>query len=127
LVDKLEASDVLEQALKEGFITDDTVAIDATHFEARDQAPPKQDEEKLAPRKRGRKSKAERDQWICEQAEEEANKARYDKKIEAQLTSTVADLREDVRRARHRGDQKNSQVKNGCWTGCNTTLAVWAA
>src|SRR5699024_7521311 len=63
LIDKLEASNVLEQAqeqvieqaLKEGFITDDTVAIDATHFEARDQAPPKQEKEKPAPKKRGRK------------------------------------------------------------------------
>src|SRR5699024_2721053 len=84
LVEKLEASDVIEQALEEGFITDDTVAIDATHFEARDQAPPKQEKEKLAPKKRGRKSKAERDQWLREQAEKETNRPLYDKKIEAQ-------------------------------------------
>src|SRR3954462_11173095 len=32
---------LLHQAITEGFITDDTVAIDATHFETRDQAPPK--------------------------------------------------------------------------------------
>ena len=127
LVDKLEASDVLEQALKEGFITDDTVAIDATHFEARDQAPPKQEKEKLAPRKRGRKSKAERDQWICEQAEKEANKALYDKKIEAQLTSPLADLREDVPRAPQWGVKKNSKGKNEFWYGYKAHLAVSAS
>ena len=54
LLDKLEASNVLEQvikqALKEGFILDDTVAIDATHFAARDQTPPKREKEKPAPK-----------------------------------------------------------------------------
>ncbi|TES44734.1 transposase, partial [Halalkalibacterium halodurans] len=46
LLTKLENSNILAevqekvilQAIAEGFITDDTVAIDATHFEARDQA-----------------------------------------------------------------------------------------
>jgi len=74
LVDKLEASNILEQAqkqvikqaLEEGFITDDTVAIDATHFKARDQAPPKQGKEKPELKKRGRKSQAERAQWLRE-------------------------------------------------------------
>jgi|SRR5699024_5631198 len=82
LEDKLMATNVLEraqeqiieQAIEEGFITDDTVAMDATHFEARDQAPPKQNKEKPAPKKRGRKSKAERDEWLQEQAEKEANR-----------------------------------------------------
>lgn len=32
---------VIDQAIDEGFIIDDSIAIDATHFEARDQAPPK--------------------------------------------------------------------------------------
>src|SRR5699024_6186120 len=132
LVDKLEASNVLEQAqeqvieqaLKEGFITDDTVAIDATHFEARDQAPPKQEKEKPAPKKRGRKSKAERDQWLREQAEKEANKALYDKKTEAQLTSLLADLREDVPRAPQWAVKKNSEGKNEFWYGYKAHLAV---
>jgi len=33
----------LMPAIAEGFIIDDTVAIDRTHFEARDQAPSKQE------------------------------------------------------------------------------------
>src|SRR5690625_1837224 len=60
LVTKLDESKVLEteqekvvlQAATEGFITDDTVAIDATHFEARDQAPTKEEKPKPEPKKR---------------------------------------------------------------------------
>ncbi|GAA3328660.1 hypothetical protein GCM10020331_073530 [Ectobacillus funiculus] len=33
---------LLLQAIQEGFIADDTVAIDATHFESRDQATPQE-------------------------------------------------------------------------------------
>jgi transposase len=67
LISKLEASQVLEeinekvviQAYSEGFIMDEVVAIDATHFEARDQAPPKDVKAETTPekKKRGRKSK----------------------------------------------------------------------
>src|SRR5699024_10344274 len=135
LVDKLEASNVLEhaqeqvieQALEEGFITDDTVAIDATHFEARDQAPSKQEKEKPAPKKRGRKSKAERAQWLWEKAEKEANKPLYDKKIEAQLTASLTELRTDVPRAPQWGVKKNSEGKNVYWYGYKAHLAVSAS
>jgi len=56
LVDNLLATNVLEraqeqiieQAIEEGIITDNTVAIDATHFEARDQAPAKQEKAKAS-------------------------------------------------------------------------------
>lgn len=41
---------MLKQAIREGFVTDDTIAIDATHIEARDQAPAKQEKEKAAPK-----------------------------------------------------------------------------
>src|SRR5699024_631447 len=79
LLTKLSESNVLDkvqeklvlQAIKEGYIIDDTVAIDATHFEARDQAPPKRDKPKSEPKKRGRKPKAEREQWLKEKAEKE--------------------------------------------------------
>ncbi|MBB5149017.1 transposase [Ureibacillus thermosphaericus] len=85
LLSKLSESNVLEkvqekvvrQAISEGFIIDDTIAIDATHFEARDQSPPKAEKPKNAPKKRGRKSKEERDQWLKEQAEKEADKPLY--------------------------------------------------
>src|SRR5690625_3557450 len=69
LLTKLTESNVLvevqdrliQQAIKDGFIIDDTVAIDATHFEARDQAPRKKKKLKIKPKKRGRKPKAERE------------------------------------------------------------------
>lgn len=93
LVTKLTTGDVLEiqheqivcQAIEEGFIRDDTAAIDACHFEARDQAPLKEVKPTAEPKKRGRKSKAERAQWLKEQAELEAVRPVYEKKIEAQL------------------------------------------
>lgn len=67
LLTKLSESDILEtiqetiihKAISEGFIFDDTIAIDATHFEARDQAPLKKEFVERTPKKRGRKSKEE--------------------------------------------------------------------
>lgn len=57
---------ILCQSLTEGFMSDDTVAIDATHFEAKDQASPKEEKPITEPKKRGRKSKEEREQWLAE-------------------------------------------------------------
>ena len=104
LITQLEKSNILEkelenvvlQAIEEGFITDDTVAIDATHFEARDQAPQKEDKPKPEPKKRGRKPKEERDEWLKEQAEQAANLPLYDKKIEVQLDTTLDELRSEM-------------------------------
>src|SRR5690625_6312300 len=91
---------VTQKAITEGFIVEETIAIDATHFEARDQAPPKEEKPKAKPKKRGRKSKAEREQWLQEQAEKEANLPIYEKKIEAQLDVPLAELRaEEIGRA----------------------------
>lgn len=86
----------MQQAITEGFIIDDTVAIDATHFEARDQAPPKEDKPKPESKKRGHKSKEEREQWLKKQAEKEANLPLYDKKIEVQLDIPLTKLRTEA-------------------------------
>src|SRR5699024_5030233 len=72
LLTKLTESNILEkvqeqlivQAIAEGFIIDDTVAIDETHFEDRDQEPSKQEKPKPKPKKRRSKSKKERDKWL---------------------------------------------------------------
>ena len=104
LLTDLSESNILEkaqeklifQAIEEGYIIDDTVAIDATHFEARDQAPPKKEKPKPEPKKRGRKPKAEREQWLKKQAEKEANLPIYEKKIEAQLDVSLSELRTEV-------------------------------
>ena len=63
----------------EGFIQDDTAAYDANHFEARNQAPYKRDKDQAAPKKRDRNKKDEREQWLIEQAEQEANRPLYEK------------------------------------------------
>lgn len=132
LLTKLKASNVLEkvqekvvlQAIAEGFIMDDTVAIDATHFEARDQAPSKEEKQKAEPKKRGRKSKEEREQWLIEQAEKEANLPLFEKKIEAQLDAPLAELRAEVPQDPKWGVKKNSEGKNVFWYGYKGHLAV---
>lgn len=54
ILEKVQETIVLN-AISEGFIQDDTVAIDATHFEARDKVPAKQKKPKGELKKRGRK------------------------------------------------------------------------
>jgi len=117
---------VLYQAITEGFITDDAVAIDATHFEARDQAPPKEEKPKTKtePKKRGRKSKEEREQWLIEKAELEANLPLFEKKIEDQLDVPLAELRSQVPQDPEWGVKKNSEGKNVFWYGYKAHLAV---
>jgi transposase len=132
LITKLVECDVLEterdnivlQAIAEGFITDDTAAIDATHFEARDQAPPKEEKPKPEPKKRGRKSKEERDGWLKEQAEKEANLPLYDRKIEAQLDVPLAELRAEVPQDPKWGVKKNAEGQNIFWFGYKGHFAV---
>ena len=61
-----------------------------THtFEARDQAPPKEEKPKTEPKKCGRKLKAEREQWLVEQAEKEATLPLLEKMIKAQLDASI--------------------------------------
>lgn len=132
LVTKLEETNILEkelekvilQAIKEGYITDDTIAIDATHFEARDQAPPKEEKPKAEPKKRGRKPKEKRDEWLKEQAEKEANLPLYEKKIEAQLDASLDELRSEIPLNPKWGVKKNSEGKNVFWFGYKGHLAV---
>ncbi|WBX79044.1 MULTISPECIES: IS1182 family transposase [Virgibacillus] len=132
LITKLSDSNTLElaqetvlfQAIAEGFIIDDTVAIDATHFEARDQAPAKEEKTKTEPKKRGRKSKAEREQWLEEQAKKEASLPLYEKKIEAQLPVPLTELRNEVPQDPKWGIKKNSEGKNVFWYGYKGHLAV---
>jgi len=132
LVTKLDESNVLEEAketliclaISEGFITDEAVAIDATHFEARDQAPPKEEKPKTEPKKRGRKTKAERGQWLIEQAEREANLSLFEKRIEAQLDASLDELRANIPQDPQWGVKKNSEGKNVFWYGYKAHLAV---
>jgi len=132
LITKISESNVLEdaqetlllQTITEGFINDDTVAIDATHIEARDQAPPKKEKPEPEPQKRGRKPKAEREQWLKEQAEREANLPLYEKKIEVQLDVPLDELRSSVPQEPKWGVKKNSEGKNVFWYGYKGHLGV---
>lgn len=75
--------------MAEGFIHDDTIAIDATHIEARDQVPVKTEKEEIEPIKRGRKSKAEREAWLKQKQKEDALKPIFEKEIAAQLDEPI--------------------------------------
>ncbi|CAM3718645.1 IS1182 family transposase [Marinicrinis lubricantis] len=115
---------LLEQAIAEGFVTDDTVAIDATHVEARDQAPAKQEKEKSEPKKRGRKTKAEREAWLKQKQEEEEQKPIFEKEIVAQLSEPFKVLREQMPLDPQWGVKKNSDGKNVFWYGYKGHLVV---
>lgn len=115
---------ILHQAISEAFIKDETAATDACHFEARDQAPPKEEKPKPKPKKRGRKSKSEKEQWLKEQAEREASLSIYEKKIEAQLDVPLDELRAEIPQDPEWGIKKNSEGKNVFWYGYKAHLTV---
>src|SRR5690606_33799310 len=132
LMQKMSDSNVLEQmqqqviahALQEGFICDDTIAIDATHIVARDQAPAKQVKEKPEPKKRGRKSKEEHANWNAQKQAEEASKAIYEKDIAAQRNESYSALSEQMPLDPQWGIKKNSESNNVFWYGYKAHLAV---
>lgn len=115
---------LLEQVIAEEFMTDDTVAIDATHIEARDQAPAKQEKEKPKPKKPGRKPKAEREAWLKQKQEEEEQKLVYEKDIAAQIPESFHVLRDQMPLDPQWGVKKNSDGKNVFWYGYKGHLAV---
>lgn len=116
--------DLIQQAMSEGFINDETVAIDATHIEARDRAPAKEEKAKPVPKKRGRKSKAEREQWLKEQAKREAVLPIYEKTIADQLDAPLEDLWTQAPQEPQWGIKKNSENKNVFWYGYKGHLVV---
>ena len=115
---------LLQQAMAETFIMDETLAIDATHIEARDQAPAKQEKEKTESKKRGRKSKAEREAWVAQKQEEESQKPLFKKEIAAQLSEPFQVLRDEMPLEPQWGIKKNSDGKNVFWYGYKGHLAV---
>lgn len=115
---------LVQRAINEGFIFDDTIAIDATHIEARDQAPAKEEKVKPEPKKRGRKSKEEREAWLLQKQAEEEQKSVYEKEIAAQLPESFITLRNEMPIDPHWGVKKNSEGKNTFWYGYKGHLAV---
>ena len=131
MVDVISQSDVLDRmhdeliqaAFTEGFLEEEHLSFDATHFEARDTAKPAEKKE-TQPKKRGRKSKEERAAWLAEQAELEANQTTFEKKLEAQLTIPLTTLGQDIPIEPKWGIKKNSDGKNTFWYGFKGHLAV---
>ncbi|MDP7980796.1 transposase [Bacillus sp. WLY-B-L8] len=129
---KLSESNVLEtvqetlllQAIQENFITDDVVAIDATHFESRDQATPQEKKPKPEPKKRGRKPKAEQEAFQKEKEAQENQKNTYEKTIKDQLDVSLKTLRTEIPLRPNWGIKKNSEGKNTFWFGFKAHLAV---
>ena len=129
LVSESDALEIVQErtllmAMSEGFVSDEIVAIDATHVEARDRAPQKKETVEKEPKKRGRKKKEEREQWLLEKAEEEANLPLYEKKIADQLDVPLSELRASVPTDPEWGVKKNSEGKNVFWYGFKCHLAV---
>jgi len=55
-----------QTAFLEGFLCDERLAFDATHFEARDASKPSEKKEAKLPKKRGRKAKEVQSAWLAE-------------------------------------------------------------
>lgn len=87
---------LLKLAMLEGLISVDTLAIDATHIEARDQAPEKQEKEKTEPKKRGQKTKSELETWLKQKHEEEEKKPIFEKDIASQLSESFKVLQDQM-------------------------------
>lgn len=95
-------------AIQEGYITEESLAIDATHFEARDKPEAAVKKEKPAPKKRRRKLKSEQ----AVQQQQEADKTLYEKEIVHQLDASVEALVTEMPIAPKWGIKKNSDGKN---------------
>lgn len=132
LIEKLSKSSVIEtvketlilQAIDEGFITDESVSIDATHFESRDQATQEDKKPKPEKKKRGRKSKAEKALYDQQKQAEEESKGIYEKTIADQLDVSLEELESEMPIQPKWGIKKNSEGKNTSWFGFKAHLAV---
>lgn len=132
LIEKLSKSNSIEeikesillQAIEEGFVTDESIAIDASHFEARDKAPATEKKPKPEPKKRGRKKKEEKEQFDHQKLVEQSNMTLYEKTIVAQLDVPLEELRSEMPLEPAWGIKKNSEGKNVFWYGYKAHLAV---
>lgn len=140
------------QAFQEDFIDGANVAVDATHAEARDAANPARrsckkkgnqetameqaelafdqpteaapDPKPTTPKKRGRKNKAEREQWLKEQAEIEAAKTIFEKTLEQMLNYSCEEIEAEIPLDPSWGTKKNTDNKKMFWYGYKGHLAV---
>lgn len=162
LMKKLQGSSAFQQshdqlilqAFQEGFIDGSSVALDATHVEARDAAHPSRkrankkkenqntvteqmsfyadeptEEETTSPKppkpkKRGRKKKEEREQWLKEQEAIEAAKPLFEKTLDHMLPYSYEELEAEIPMNPSWGTKKNTDNKKFFWYGYKGHLAV---
>lgn len=110
----------LLQAIEEGFVQDENVDIDASHFEARDQVPAQEKKDKPEPKKRGRKKKEEKERYDQQKLEEDQNKTLYEKNIAEQLDVSLEELRSEILLSQLRVIRKI--VKEKMFSGMGTKL-----
>lgn len=108
---------LIAQAIQEGYITEESLAIGATHFEARDKPEPSEKKEKPTPKKRGRKSKNERVEWLVAKQKVEEEKTIYENEIAYQLNESVKILITEMPITPKWDIKKNSDGKNIFWFG----------
>jgi transposase len=129
---KLSASNALEsvqeslllQAIQEGFVYDEAVAIDATHFESRDRSTPQEKKPPREPKKARMETKAEQGAFQLEVQEKKNQKSIYEKKIEDQLPISLKTLRTEDPLEPNWDIKKNSEGKNTFWFGFKAHLTV---
>ncbi|WP_240378234.1 transposase, partial [Bacillus piscicola] len=116
--------EVILLAINEEHISEENVAFDSSHFEARDRAQASGKKEKSEPKKRGRKSKAEREKWLKEKQARENALPIYEKEIVHQLPESAETLFKEAPIDPKWGVKKNSDGKNVYWFGYKAHLAV---
>lgn len=142
---------LIAHAYQEGFITGEKVAVDATHVEARDASSPARsrkpkvgaaplqteiafefstdsivqpETEPVKPKKRGRKSKEEREQWLQEQADIESAKNAFEKNLQGMLSHSLDEIETHTPQHPSWGTKKNTDNKKIFWYGYKGHLAV---
>ena len=116
--------DLILLAIEEKHVTEENIAIDATHFEARDCAKATEKKVKPAPKKRGRKAKVEREQWLKDKQAQYVARPIYEKEIVHQLAESADTLFKEAPLTPQWGVKKNSDGKNIFWFGYKAHLAV---
>jgi len=112
----------------QALVQDDTIAIDATHIEARDQVhPKKEDQPKPEPKMRGCKTKQEREAWLEQKQQEEAQKPIYEKEIAAQLDEFYDILRYEMPLDPQWGIKKKQQREKRILVWLQRSLSGWNA
>jgi transposase len=119
---------LVQRAMQEGFLTEDTIAIDSTHIEARERAPyttsTKKTEQDSTKNKRGNKPKVERDALLVEKAALLASRPLYEHEIFAQMKAPLEILVQEMPTDSQWGCKKNSETKQMYWYGYKLHLLV---